>query len=445
MVPPRPDNFDHHDAVKALYVNSGLYVAEDNLDSASVGDRTSQFRWFMFASKNPIESFNIARDSKMSCSPLGVSEILEDEASIDSRLYIPDSEASNLRVFAPRRVTNLFESFSTHCCSSPAILEHENAFACVLLTWHLDKTCKSDRCKIGISTSLGTTNFSKLSGPSEFYIFSLLFHSFKLQGVNSMMFNITSCSSDALVSPNSIRIGFTSDNATSCFMCTAIQTTSLPSITSIVRHMNSKCPGSARLVPGGVSTDFIFCDTRNFLRFQVLATMGHTFAFFNDKAKGSTVAKTTGPVPTITGDYNIIIDVSNRFPRHVQKYRYLTVREGARAKSFDEDKIKHLLSLDIKTACTKIAQAIPVCLLTAVYLTVYKEKFRLEVPPKIIDKCILDSAFSVHLHITATKFSANPGIIPLTFSDNIHLSKRKKASKAPKSGWRPLPDHLRDV
>ena len=126
-----------------------------------------------------------------------------------------------------------------------------------------------------------------------------------------------------------------------------------------------------------------FIDTRNVLRSVKLATQAHTFSFVGSRGqkrqKGTTIAAVTGAVPTMTSDFNVILDVSSRTsPKRTSskqgstRLRYMTVGEGSKAKSFDDKTLKYLPSLPTDCAFKKIAQAIPQHLLEAVYLTAYK-------------------------------------------------------------------------
>ena len=55
MVAPLFDHFKAHEAVLQEHKNLGYNVATDLVDAAHAGDRTSHHRWFMLASKYPIE------------------------------------------------------------------------------------------------------------------------------------------------------------------------------------------------------------------------------------------------------------------------------------------------------------------------------------------------------------------------------------------------------
>ena len=125
--------------------------------------------------------------------------------------------------------------------------------------------------------------------------------------------------------------------------------------------MNSVFTNCARLVTGGVK----FNDTRNVLRSVTLATQAHTFAFIGlpgqKRQKGTTIAAVTGVVPTMTSDFNVILEVPSRTSskQGSTRLRYMTVSEGSKTKSFDDKTLKYLQSLPVDRAFNKIAQAIP--------------------------------------------------------------------------------------
>ena len=95
-------------------------------------------------------------------------------------------------------------------------------------------------------------------------------------------------------------------------MCKPVSTYAGVTNRDIVAHMNPVFTNSTRLVTGGVE----FTDTRSVLRSVTLATQAHTFSFIGSRGqkrqKGTTIAAVTGVVPTMTSDFNVILDVSSR-------------------------------------------------------------------------------------------------------------------------------------
>ena len=113
MTSPRHDAYDDHEKLAASLREMGYHVATDNVDAAAVGDRTSHFRWFSYASKAPISSFDVLHDSGMELAPRAVEGILEPESDIPAELYTSSewSGVQGLRhsVFAPALVQKTFE------------------------------------------------------------------------------------------------------------------------------------------------------------------------------------------------------------------------------------------------------------------------------------------------------------------------------------------------
>ena len=130
-------------------------------------------------------------------------------------------------------------------------------------------------------------------------------------------------------------------------MCKPVSTYAGVTNRDIVAHMNPVFTNSTRLVTGGVE----FTDTRSVLRSVTLATQAHTFSFIGSRGqkrqKGTTIAAVAGAVPTLTSHFNVILDVTSRTSSKQEspRLRYMTVREGSKAKPFDDKTLKYLPSL----------------------------------------------------------------------------------------------------
>ena len=111
----------------------------------------------------------------------------------------------------------------------------------------------------------------------------------------------------------------------------------------------------------------------------------------------------------------------------------MTLSEGSKAKSFDVKTLKYLQSLPAGRAFNKIAQAIPKCLLEAVYLTVYKHAVEIRGCP--IAETWLDATVSGNQ--LAQRAHVSVGLDPINV--DTRLSKRKKPKAVSSEGWRPGP------
>ena len=101
--------------------------------------------------KHKIKSFNVLKDSGLSCHPKPITSVLSPEALIPANLYIPQETAPVTTNFAPKEVIQLFRSSLYPKFFMTGTLPHENAFACTLLTWHIAKTAQgSNSCWIGL-------------------------------------------------------------------------------------------------------------------------------------------------------------------------------------------------------------------------------------------------------------------------------------------------------
>ena len=89
--------------------------------------------------KHKIKSFNVLKDSGLSCHPKPIASVLSPEASIPANLYIPQKTFSVTTNFAPKEVIQLFRSSLYPKFFMTGTLPHENAFACTLLTWHMQR------------------------------------------------------------------------------------------------------------------------------------------------------------------------------------------------------------------------------------------------------------------------------------------------------------------
>ena len=280
--------------------------------------------------------------------------------------------------FAPKEVIRLFRSSLYPKFFMHGTLPHENAFACTLLAWHIAETASgSNSCMIGLSDQAArvslTSHISHIShakslgskyrrNPTEMYMFSLLTRHFNAANATPHhLFQITLSHVPSDITPSTIFFGVQSPDDQVCFICKPISTCAGVTNRDIVAHMNSGFTNSARLVTGEVE----FNDTRNVLRSITLATQAHTFAFIGSpgqkRQKGNTIAAVTGVVPTLTSHFNVILDVTSRTSskQGSPRLRYMTMREGSKAKSFDDKTLKYLQSLPVDRAFNKIAQAIP--------------------------------------------------------------------------------------
>ena len=451
MVAPLVDHFEAHEAVLQEHRNLGYSVAIDLVDAAHAGDYTSHHRWFMLASRYQINSFNVLKDSGLSCHPKPIASVLSSETLIPANLYISQETSPVTTNFAPKAVIQLFRSFLCPKFFMPGILLHENAFACVLLAWHIAKTAQgSNTCLIGLFDqaprvphisrishishvkSIGT---KYLRNPTEMYIFSLLARFDAANPTPHHLFEITLSHAPSDITPSTIYFGVKSPDSQVFFICKPISTCAGVTNCDIVAHMNSIFTNCARLVTGGVE----FNDTRNVLRSVTLATQAHTFAYIGlpgqKRQKGTTIAAVTGVVPTMTSDFNVILEVPSRTSskQGSTRLRYMTLREGSKAKSFDNKTLKYLQSLPVDRAFKKIAQAIPKCLLEAVYLTVYKHAVEVRgcsTARTWLDACVFRNQ---QVHRAHSSVGLNPTNV------DIHLSKRKKPKGISSVGWRPGP------
>ncbi|EGB02416.1 hypothetical protein AURANDRAFT_68904, partial [Aureococcus anophagefferens] len=87
MTPTRVDYYQEHDAVVKELRAMNYFVETDQVDCCTLGDLQSRFRWFALASTSPIKSFDVCKDSGMSCFPKGLDQILQDEDTIPGSLY----------------------------------------------------------------------------------------------------------------------------------------------------------------------------------------------------------------------------------------------------------------------------------------------------------------------------------------------------------------------
>ena len=442
MVPPRTNHHATHDSVSEHYKNRGYNVAVDNVDACFVGDRTSHFRWFLYASRFHIFSFDVIKDSGMECTPRAASEVLEPDSQVSPNLLrvCPYSERN---VFVPQLVSYLFKAWHQPNYSPSLVSPSENAYASVLLAWYFGKR---PHCKFVLLGSDGS-NFHMLQDPVFQYMFVLATNAFPNRCQFCVSFNCRPMLAELDDQLGYCKLGFGSPLKSRRKVEFRIYPlNSAGTVASAVDHVNSiyadSIVASNRILESG-GRCWKYADPNNKIRSQVYATVSHTHSYLDDvKAKGTIVSLPTGPVSTITSDFNNLIECPHRNGKFC--CRYMTIRDAAKLKSFDDETIKYLESIEFLEACIKIANAVPGSLLCAVYKTVYRNYVVDNLPSEaatLMDPEAGDEEFTKILLERAHCIQIDQeeqahGVMEV----DPHISPKRQAPKAPKAEWRVLPD-----
>jgi len=374
MVPPRHDYTQVHERLIAEFKRRGYYVAVDLVDACCVGDVSSHHRWFGLASKNRLPEFNVIKASRMGCVPRPLSEILDRRSAVpkDHFWSCPSSAVSTN---APQLVRKLFSCWHQPRFSR-SILGHEGALAAVLLAWYFGKHQTLSEVEVGAKSGPQGVVYHNLHDPGLQHVFVLLHAAFRRQGVIQYTFAIgVNCKPRAhgdADQSHRLRIGFGEKSGGrvwfNCIARPQADASHGELAGGVVSRINRSSPSMVVLEPGGYIR---FVDSNNILRSKLKATLAHTWGWIYDRVKGNGLCDTTGPAPTFTSHANILVALGHD-GRGNFNFRYLTVAEAARMKSFDKETVEYLCSIDPTDAFRLIANAVPGRLLEAVYSAVFR-------------------------------------------------------------------------
>jgi len=351
MTPTRWNYFMQHFQLEADFVELGYDTKVDMFDAACVGDFTSHFRFFLFASRmESAHAFRVLEQSGMRCTPPSLSDILEPVEEVPAQLVCSGK-------YLPRAgplVLDLFSSWGSSIKGEPNHLNpDEHAMSAVLLSWAFDKQQLTQAC-FGVRLSGCSPSLYGMDDPAMRYLF-VVFHN-RLPSC----YQFTVCLDKMHGSDACFQIGFgsvmfhVSGEAVSAKLDAGV----------VVDLINQASSGLVSLRSTG---EIEFVDPRNTLRTVTRATLAHTVGNVDVRQLETTLCMPSGPVATLTSYMRNIVYVSHE--DDTVTYRFLTLREMNAIKSFDSESLRYLRTLPFNAACSVIASAIPARMLEAVYRT----------------------------------------------------------------------------